>query len=171
MNCYGRNGARPSLAWRRRGAAGTVLALLLPVVLASLALVADVGYLLWVRAALQAAADLGALAGAQELDLEALAEGRRALAPTAGSSARRWAGENLAAHPATARWADLAEVGVLVIQADEQAPARHPWTGRTLRDPTVAVRIRLRVPLPWFGRPLGPVEVVARADASVRFRR
>src|SRR5690606_8648028 len=62
-----------------RGAVAALVALVLPVLILSAGLVVDVAYLFWMRAALQATADFAALAGAQNIDLEALAQGERRL--------------------------------------------------------------------------------------------
>lgn len=141
--------------------------------LAALApLAVDVGHLYGVRAALQAAADLGALAGAQEVDLDALARGQLRLRDgEAARAAERWTRDNLVAHPMTAPLAAAAEVEVRVLHPERAQPARHPWSGRVVRYPTVAVRVAVRAPLPWTGRLVGPIRVWARADASVQFRR
>jgi len=144
------------------------VALVLPVLILSAGLVVDVAYLFWMRAALQATADFAALAGAQNIDLEALAQGeRRLLVEQAAGDARHWARLNLAAHPATARYQDTAEVDVVVTNAQPGVPARQRWSGRLLTDPTVSVRVSLRVE-PFLVRSVLPeVEVAALADAAL----
>lgn len=151
-----------------RGAVAALVALALPVLILSAGLVIDVAYVFWMRTVLQAAADFAALAAAQNIDLEALARGdRRLLADQAAADARHWARLNLAAHPATARYRDAAEVEVVVTNARPGEPARQRWTGRRLTDPTVSVRISLRVE-PFLVRSLLPaIEVAALADAAL----
>lgn len=140
-----------------------LLVALLPVALLLLGLVADFGLALWAREELRKAADLGALAGAQDLDLERLARGERVLLPgPARDDADRYARANLGGR----RYAALA-IEVAVLNASRDAPLREPWTGRLVEDPTVAVRIEARVPT-VFLRPLLPAfAVAATADASV----
>lgn len=156
-----------------RGAALALVALWLPAVALLVAAVVDVGYLFSLRAAVQAAADLGALAGAQEVDLSALASRGelRLLEPDAGEAAARWTRQNLEAHPATAGLAAAAWVEVRVLQPKARLPLRHPWSGRPVPHPTVAVRVTVPVRTPWLAAVAGPVLIQARADASVQFRR
>ncbi|HEX6990225.1 MAG TPA: pilus assembly protein TadG-related protein [Bacillota bacterium] len=151
-----------------RGAVAALVALALPVLILSAGLVVDVAYLFWMRTVLQATADFAALAGAQNVDLEALARGeRRLLVEPAAADARTWVRLNLAAHPATARYQDEADIDVVVTNAGPDHPARQRWTGRLLTDPTVSVRIGLRVK-PFLVRSvLSEVEVAAVADASL----
>ncbi|REJ38400.1 MAG: hypothetical protein DIU84_00205 [Bacillota bacterium] len=160
-------GNRPR-AGAEQGAVAALVALALPVLILSAGLVIDVAYLFWMRTAVQAAADFAALAGAQNVDLEALAQGQRLLlVEEAAADARHWARLNLAAHPATAGYQDAALVEVVVTNAAPGAPARQRWTGRLLTDPTVSVRISLRV-RPFLIRSLVPeVEVSALADAAL----
>lgn len=149
-----------------------LVASFLPVLALVFALSADVAYLYGVRSAMQAAADLGALAGAQAVDLDSLAEGRlRLLEPQAEADARLWARRNLQAHPLTAPLLAVTELRAVVVQGDVRAPVRHPWSGRPVRDPTVAVMVEASVRPPWLASLVGPVGLVVRADASVAFRR
>lgn len=145
---------------------------MLPVYVLAFALVVDLAHLFWVRAALQSAADLAALAGAQEVDLEALAGGeRRLLEAQAAAAARAWAERNLRAHPATEPLLAQTAVEVAVVQASDREPSRHPWTGRRLEDPTVTVRLTAEVPRLWLPGRGGGVRLRVWADASVKFRR
>lgn len=172
MNCWTSPRAPRPGAGGQRGAAAAFTLLFLPVLAVLLALVVDVAHLFGVRAALQAAADMGALAGAQAVDLDALAQGRRRLQEDeAAGAAREWVRGNLLAHPLTRPLAGAAEVEVRVIQADEGEPARHPWSGRELEDPTVAVRIRVQPRFHGFAGLWPPPLLEVRADASVKFRR
>lgn len=73
-----------------RGASIVVFALVLPLLLAFVALVVDIGHFLQVRSQLQNAADAAALAGARDLD------GTMAKLATARLAARYYAGEHVA---------------------------------------------------------------------------
>lgn len=149
----------------QRGAAAVGFILLLPLLLLAMALAVDVARLVVVRAQVQSAADLGSLAAVQELDLDRLREGQPWLrVEDAEQVARQWVTANLqyTLPEATSQ----TEIDVLAINAIETAPRRHPWTGRWLRDPTVAVRIVVPVRMMWIpGRPT--VHVRVQADASV----
>ena len=150
----------------QQGAAAAWFMLLLPVLLLALGWAVDGARLVLVRAEAQAAADFASLAAVQELDTEQFMQGRPWLvAGAAEATARRWLddalrqafGESVAA---------AARVEVAVINAGPGDPRRHPWTGRRLEDPTVAVRAVIPVKLFWIpGRP--PVAVTVAADASV----
>jgi uncharacterized membrane protein len=148
------------------GQSGAVLVLVvafLPVLVAAMALVVETGRLFVLARWAQAAADLGALAGAQEVDLEQLADGERYLdEERARLAADRITTDNLR---------DLggvvgsSRVQVYVINVAE-GPTIHPRTGRFIRDPTVSVWVEVSVPvhLVWWTH---QVRLAAHADASV----
>ncbi|GAB6876039.1 Tad domain-containing protein [Thermaerobacter litoralis] len=140
--------------------------LIMPVILAGLGLVLDGSRLVVTRARAQAVADFASLAGAQEIDEEAFARGEPSLLEHgAAATARRWAAQGLqeAFGPGIA---SRTRIEVEVINATPQAPRRHPWSGRRVDDPTVAVRLTVPVDLAW--RPgAGIVPVTVAADASV----
>lgn len=152
----------------RRHAAQAMVAWLwlLPLALVLLGSVTDVGFALWAQLQLRQACDLAALAAAQDLDLERLARGERwLLTAQAERDARAYVAANLAGRGPWAGGGYWVEVQVL--NASPRASLRHPWSGRELVDPTVAVRARGRVPT-LFLRLLWPAMTVsAAADASV----
>lgn len=152
-----------------RGASALLAVLFLPALLLVVGLVTDAGLLFLSRHLAYHAAELGALAGAQDVDLEALADGRLLLLePQAAETAAEYVRRNLtAAFPRRAA-ADLSEIAVRVYNASGDAPLVHAETGRRLVDPTVSVHLQIAVPL-YFLRPLArDVTVRVRADASVR---
>ncbi len=63
-------------AGNQKGSVVALVVLFMPVALACAGIAVDLGLLFTARKCVQAACDLGALAGVQELDWEALAEGR-----------------------------------------------------------------------------------------------
>lgn len=144
--------------------------LFLPVLILCLGLVMDMGLLFVHRIQLAAAADFGALAAVQNVDLGRLATGERFIDPNdARRDARLWTEENLAAGLPLAV-ADRARVEVVVLNVPEGDYLIHPATGRMVVDPTVSVTVTAPVSL-HFLRFLVP-EVVLRvhADASVMSR-
>ena len=135
----------------------------LPVLVAALALVVETGRLFVLARWVQAAADLGALAGGQEVDLERLAEGERYLdEERAKKEAERVTGDNLRDLGGVVR---SSHVQVYVINVVD-GPTTHPRTGRLIRDPTVSVWVEVSVPvrLAWWTH---EVRLTAHADASV----
>lgn len=64
------------VAGNQKGSVIALVILFMPVALACAGIAVDLGILFTARKCVQAACDLGALAGVQELDWEALAEGR-----------------------------------------------------------------------------------------------
>jgi uncharacterized membrane protein len=142
--------------------------LLLPVILLSLALVADVGLLLLARQRAHGAADMAALAACQEVELALLARGELALdQASARARAVEYASMNLtAAFPGM----DLARDAIVEVHVHNPTPGqpdRDRFTGREIIYPTVCVVIELRVPM-WFLRVSGGgVRIRVHADASV----
>ncbi len=150
------------------GAAAAVVVLFLPCLLAGAALVIDVGVLLTTRAQMAAAADMGALAGVQDLDYELLAEGRVVIrAATAISDATTWVEQNLARRPFLEPGSTRVTVTVCntEVEGGDGRPAC-PVTGRLLQQPTVCVVVRAAARLPFLPRS-APVSVRVHADASV----
>lgn len=152
-----------SLLNRQSGAVLVLVVAFVPVLVAALALVIETGRLFVLARRAQSAADLGALAGAQEVDLERLADGERYLDEgRARLAADRITTDNLR---------DLggvvgsSHVQVYVINVVD-GPTTHPRTGRLIRDPTVSVWVEVNVPvrLVWWAR---EVRLTAHADASV----
>lgn len=152
-----------------RGAALPLLVLFLPLSFLLLALAADAGALLAARGLVHAAADLAALGGVQEIDLERLAAaGERVLRPEAAERAREVAAAILAGNRLGGPGS---RVTAAVLDASPSHPRRHPWSGRLLRDPTLAVRVGAPVPLAFSGPAHRSAWVEALADASVLPRR
>ena len=78
MGRDGRLGVR-GLIEQTRGGVLALVALFLPIAVLCVGMVVDLGTVFFVRKAAQAACDLGALAGVQELDWDLLAAGHVAL--------------------------------------------------------------------------------------------
>jgi len=147
------------------GAAAVLVALFLPCLLACVALAVDVGALLLVRAEAQAAADMGALAGVQDLDYDLLGEGVVFIRPgEARSDAEAWVRANLAESPFVVPGS--VTVTVTVVNTSGQPDGTCPVTGRTLSRPTVCVLVRAAVRLPFLPG-LQPVIIRVHADAAV----
>ncbi|MDQ7793022.1 MAG: pilus assembly protein TadG-related protein [bacterium] len=153
------------------GAALVITILMLPVLLLSLALVADAGMLMLARQLAHTAADMAALAACQELDPDRLDRGELVLDPArARAVARNYAMDNLrSAFPGIDLTEDVV-VTVGVHNPNPSAPGRDQVTGRELLHPTVCVTIDVAVPLRLFPVPGGRVWVWAHADASVVIR-
>jgi len=151
-----------------RGAALVITVLLLPVILLSLALVADVGLLLLARQRAQGAADIAALAASQEVQLPLLARGEVALdEASARARAAEYVTLNLTAAFPGMHLARDAIVEVHVYNPTPGQPERDRVTGREILHPTVCVVIEFRVPM-WFLRVSGGgVWIQVHADASV----
>jgi len=149
------------------GAVAALVALFLPCLLAAAALVLAAGALLVARAQLRAAADMAALAGAQDLDWDLLAQGVVYLrGEEAAADALAWLRANLDGRAFLEEGRAEASVRVLntVDPTGSPAPAACPVTGRPLDAPTVCVLVRAEVRLPLLP---GRVTVSVHADASV----
>jgi len=153
---------------KEEGAILILVVLLLPLLVVVAGLVADMGILLYVRHLAYAAADLGALAGAQNVDLERLAGGERWIEEgPARRDAEAWARNNLEVNFPGRGVESRAEVRVEVYNP---IPAHYPgdrYTGRVLRDPTVCVLINLPVRLRFLSMLVPEVNLTVHADASV----
>lgn len=165
-------GGSSVVPWGQRGAALALSVLFLPLWLALATIAIDVAYIMWVHAGIRAAADLGALAAAQNLDLEALAQGDPEIIPEeAHRDARQWIMDNLRQQRSTAPWAEKADIRVWVLNGKPGAPLQHPLTGRIITDPTVAVEVSLPARVFLVPRKLGEIPLKVRADASVMGRK
>ncbi len=157
-------------AWRtaeERGAAVLLVVLWLPVLLAGLSLVVNLGHILVSRSRLQAAADMAALAAVQSVDWDAMMEGEvRLVRDLAEANARDYAVANLQ----SLLDREPEELEVWVINAAPGAPGNHPLTGSPLEYPTVVVRVSARGPGLWLGGDAGAFTLRAEADASLRPR-
>lgn len=158
---------RPA-ACGQRGGVATLVVLFLPCLLAGAALVIDGGVLLVSRAQVAAAADMGALAGVQDLDFERLAEGTVYILPgQAIADAEAWVAANLEGLAFIERDSLVLTVTVCNPETGEGGGGlRCPVTGRALSSPTVCVVVRAAVRLPFLPRAV-PVTVRVHADASV----
>lgn len=154
---------RRSLGLRGEGGqAAAMLVLMLPAMMLVLGGVADVGLALWERQELRQACDLAALAAAQDIDLDRLARGERFILPAeARADALAYVRLNLARLPP-----DSYAVSVAVLNPGAQ-PLREPWTGRWVRDPTVAVHVEADMPSVFLSALHPTFHVAATADASV----
>lgn len=160
--------ATPCLAGQD-GASVVAVVIFLPILLLVAGLVTDVGLLFVGRHLAYQAAELGALAGAQDVDLEQLAAGQVVLVEsTARADALDFARRNVAASFPRLDLGRSLQVEATVYNASSTAPARHRQTGRILTDPTVSVDIRLDVPLHFLAALHQQATVRVRADASVR---
>lgn len=152
----------------QRGAVAALTVLALPVVLIAIALVIDMAYFFLLRTSLQAAADMAALAAAQNVDLDALADGeRRLLVERARLDAYQWVHDNLRANKLTAGLRDQVGVHVEVYNADPNNRVRHRVTGRILADPTVSVQLSLDAPTYFAAMIMKNVPIRVMADASL----
>ncbi len=162
-----RPAGRGSRLGDERGATAALVALFLPCLVAAVALIIDAGALLVARAQMAAAADMGALAGVQDLDYDLLASDGRLLVleEPARADAEAWVRGNLEGRAFIAP--ETVSVAVTVCNPGSGvAEPVCPVTGRLLTDPTVCVLVRAEARLPFLPG-LGPVGVSVHADASV----
>lgn len=153
----------------QEGASLVAVVIFLPVLLLVAGLVTDVGLLFVSRHLAYHAAELGALAGAQDVDLDQLAVGKVVLVEaTARADAADFARRNLAASFPRLDLARSLRVEATVYNASSLVPVRHRLTGRILTDPTVSVDITLNVPLYFLVSLRREAAVHVLADASVR---
>ena len=151
-----------------RGSVSVLTILVLPVLLASSAFAVDVGLMAWLRGTAQAAADLGALAGVQEIDVVRLARGERWINEGAAMArAKEVALENLTRNVKTLDPSREVVVKTRVFNLPDGEAAVHPGNGRVLKDPTVCVTIEVSTRLPFLSLVRRNVAVVVHADASV----
>lgn len=148
-----------------RGAVAAAVVLFLPVLAAALVALTCLGQAVWLRHIAFQAVDLGALAGAQALDLEQLAAGIVRLLPDeARTEATKYVRANISTAIGVTNLAGL-DIQVRVVNPDGP-DSSDPVTGRLLIHPTVCVVAQF----PYRFR-VGPVHweqlVRAHADASV----
>jgi Flp pilus assembly protein TadG len=156
--------ARLLIARRQSGAAAVAAVLFLPALLATMTALLSLGQGVWYRNLAYQAADLGALAGVQAVDLDQLALGKvRLVTDEARNRATEYARANIALSHAPALPALVIQVEVI---NPSGAETRDPVTGRLLEYPTVCVA--LRFPVSFRVGPLAWVQnITAHADASV----
>lgn len=129
-------GAR-DLVEQTRGGVLALVALFLPIAVLCIGMVIDLGTVFFVRKAVQAACDLGALAGIQELDWDLLALGTVSLrVEEAEAMAREITGQNLEGIETLVR-----DVSVSATVLNPPAKA----------EPTVGVTVRYSVRLSFLG--------------------
>lgn len=172
------------------GAVGPLYIMMVPALILILSLVIDLGLLFVCKNLLAMAADMAALAAAQEIDLELLALGERYIIPDAAETvAHRWAEDN--AMSSLQNLAGLSTVEDMIIyvtvyNASKSNPIIHepiqgiphflPEEGRIggareLVDPTVCVTLTCPVNNGLLLRRLLPTTVTVHADASVMERK
>ena len=140
----------------------------LPVLMLIMALVIDVGLLAITRNKLQTAADFGALAGAQNLDLQELQEGTIILNRNAATKdAIRWAEENALRN----LHSFIADRDLRIVANVYNASTENTYydnhTGRIVTDPTVCVLIEAVHHFYFIHGVFGEQKIVVHADASV----
>lgn len=142
--------------------------LAMPALVLSAGFVLDYGLLFLIRQELQAVADMAALAGVQEVDLEALSRGERRFLPAAPRArAAECARLNLAALDRPWLVAERTEVETTVYEPEPEDPLFHHGDRRLLTDPTLCVVIRARVKPPFLSIWHRELEIEVHADASV----
>lgn len=148
-----------SLAEETAGAVLALVALFLPIAIVCTGMVVDLGTVFFVRKAVQAACDLGALAGVQELDWDLLAVGEVVIRPDQGRTV---------SEEVTLRNLDavqgLLENLVIVSQVDNPPAVDEPAVTvtalYTVRTPFLAMIRPLESG--WRGRALAEASVVHR---------
>ncbi len=119
-----------------RGGVLALVALFLPIAVLCVGMVVDLGTVFFVRKAVQAACDLGALAGVQELDWDLLAAGTVSLrGEEAEAFAREVTSDNLQA------------IEALVLDTHVSATVLNP---PAKVEPTVAVSVTYSVRMPFL---------------------
>ncbi len=153
---------------RQNGSVLVMSVLFLPVLVAALGMVADLGVLLVARRAAYAAADMAALAAVQEVDLESLGQGTIVLnTQPAEAAAEEWVRSNLAAAFTVWPAGFQPAIKVRVYNASPSDPAFHSGTAKVLDYPTVCVTLQVPVSLPFHLGRTWVVMLPAHADASV----
>lgn len=155
-----------------KGAAAALVICMLPILIITMAMVTDLGLILWYRFSLMDVADLSALAGVQELDLAALARGEPKLEEAAAQAAAvHYARSNVQARLGNTAVRSL-DITVDIYNGSEDDPLTHPYCRRELIYPTVCLRLALPVRLVLVGRLIGQEEflITAHADAAAVWR-
>jgi len=154
-----------------RGSAAVTVIVFMPLLVALLAGVIELGALRVIAARVSSAADLATLAAADDQDESALvATGKLRLPPDAVPIARQFFAANLAqiaSHLATTPETAAAEADVI---AFTDAPAIDPLTGWRYDRPTVRIAASVPVRVPVFGALLLPpvVTVNVRTASAAR---
>ena len=156
---------------RGRAESGSILVmftLFLPVLILCVGLVTDLGLIFLARNIAYHAADLGALAGAQDLDLSRLSRGEVHLDEMrAARDAKSWTLNNLRTNFSALDVDSRAGVSVDIYNASAGNPLIHRRSGRILNDPTVSVSVTVPVKMHFLSTLWSEISVSARADASV----
>jgi Flp pilus assembly protein TadG len=155
----------------QQGSAAITVVVLMPLLVGVLAGVIELGALRVLAGRVSAAADLAALAAADDQDADALvASGKLRLAPDAVLVARQFFALNLepiAPHLATAPEVAAQDADIV---AFPDAPVTDPLTGWRFDRPTVRIAASVPVRTPVFGALLLPsiVAVNVRAASAAR---
>ena len=155
----------------QQGSVAITVVVLMPFLVGILAGIIELGALRIIAARVSAAADLAALAAADDQDADALVtSGKLRLSPDAVLVARQFFAANLepiAPHLATAP--DVAAKDADVV-AFPDAPVTDPLTGWRFEQPTVRIAASVPVRTPMFGALLLPsiVTVNVRAASAAR---
>ena len=151
-----------------KGSISTLLVIFLPVLLLIMALVIDVGLLATARNNLQAAADMGALAAAQNLDLKELQVGEIViLEKEAIKDGKLWTEENLFRNLPNLIECDETIVKVKVYNGSADRFMYDQYSGRRLEDPTVCIVIEASHKFYFIHGVFGKQKIIVHADASV----
>jgi len=146
-----------------------VFALSLPVLIMLLTLCIEAGRLFYVRSVMQALADHAVLAGVQQLDYEALAEGTIRLVPEEARQRTELTLDDNLKVMGLARWSTVRIIQLRVYNAAPGAPIRDAWSGQYHEYPTVCLVLESRV-TPLLPVPLQAISLRVHADASVEPR-
>lgn len=150
-----------------RGTAAITVALMLPLLLTTVAGVVQLGAVRVIAARISSAADLATLAATDDQEGSALiASGELRLTADAASVARRYFALNLTgveSHLAVTPDAAAAQADVALFAA---LPAIDPLTGWRFDRPTVRIAASVPVRTPLFGALLQPITLVNVRSAS-----
>lgn len=149
------------------GSATTTLVLCIPVFMLLMALVFDFGVILIVRSAMRTAADLGTLAGVQDVDLDALYQGNLTiLEPQAAIDTIECAKWNLDLNAFAPSTKESMKIFVDILNPDG-GQLRDTITGRKITQPTVCMELSTIIG-PWvFWSNRGNLALKVHSDASM----
>ncbi len=152
----------------QEGSAAIMVVLLLPVMIMIMGLVVDLGILVMYRGIAQSAADLGALAAAQNLNVERLEAGVIEInVKEAKADAIRWVEHNMHLNMPHLRTDSALDIFVEVYNVSSERPTYHRFTGRLIDDPTVCVLVKFPHQFLFFLKNVQDYEISLHSDASV----
>jgi len=141
---------------QEKGAVLVTLIAFVPVAAALMMFTVTVAQVFWARQCLQLAADMGALAGVQNIDLEKLAMGFRYVCPETGSKdAVNWATANMEAMFPLVLEKGSFNVNARVINPDDHGD-----------DPVVHVEVEMALDSPGFSLWKGKLKSSAKATVK-----